>query len=485
MAEITDPLLKLVSGKPTSLASTDTIAQSKITNLTTDLGTLTSGVSAAQADADQALLDAAAASAAASVADGKAVAAQADADQALLDAAAAQADADQALLDAAAASAAAAVADGKAVAAQADATQALSDAAAAQATADAALPKAGGTITGDLAVSGDLVVEGTIISKSKENVVISDSFLDLNGGNVITASATAGGLTVNVKASGAAETVNAFAAGVLSTSAPTLTMSASSAFAANDIIQISGAAEAKNNGLFVVGAGGSGSTVFLKGIGGSSVSVNTPFVQNQLESASGQTATATKVDLAVIAVSDGSLTKVGAVALVAGTWCFNYQPAATDAAFAASWIALEAVTVPSLEAVLVSGSMIGANTEIGFLASVASAAEKGSLLYQHSDGELKLLASSVADGELDAVALENGGADKKVASVLGQKVLVKVDGTGPSIGDLLYVSAVAGSATKVVPTAGRIIKIGKCVGAISGGLYPVIYLPQYIADISA
>jgi len=443
MAEISDKVLVFNGGKAVTLGSTDTIAQSKITSLTTDLSTLTTNVGLAQTDADQALIDAAAASAAA------------------------------------------AVADGKAVDAQADATQALTDAAAAQATANDALPKAGGTITGDLAINGDLVVTGTIVSKSSENVIISDSFLDLNGGNTVTGGATAGGLTVNVRATGAAETVTAFVAGVVATSAPTLTMSASSSFAAGDIIQISDALEAKNNGLFVVGSGGSGSTVLLKGIGGSSVSANTPFVQNQLVTASGQTATATKVNLAVIAVSDGSLTKVGGVALAAGTWCFNYQAAATDALFASSWIALEVVTVPSLASVLASGSMIGANTEIGFLASVASTAEKGSLLYQHSDGELKLLSSAIAGGELDAVALEAGGASKKVASVLGQKVLVKVDGSAPAIGDLLYVSAVAGSAAVAVPTSGRIIKIGKCVGAVSGGLYPVIYLPQYIADITA
>jgi len=463
MAEITDKLLVLNGGKSVTLGS-DTVAQSKITNLVTDLSTLTTNVGLAQTDADQALTDAA-------TADGKAVAAQGTANTALANAA---------------------TADGKAVAAQGTANTALANAAtadgkavAAQATADAALPTAGGTITGDLAISGDLVVTGTIVSKSSENVIISDSFLDLNGGNTVTGGATAGGLTVNVRASGTAETVTAFVAGVVATSAPTLTMSASSSFAVGDIIQISDAAEAKNNGLFVVGSGGSGSTVLLKGIGGSSVSANTPFVQNQLVAASGQTATATKVNLAVIAVSDGSLTKTGAVALAAGTWCFNYQAAAIDTAFAASWIALEAVTVPSLASVLASGSMIGADTEIGFTASVQSTAVKGSLLYQHSDGELKLLASSVADGELDAVALEAGGAGKEVASVLGQKVLVKVDGSAPAIGDLLYVSAVAGSATTAVPTSGRIIKIGKCVGAVSGVLYPVIYLPQYIADITA
>ena len=486
MAEITgSDILRLLNGKSVTIGSTDTIAQAKITNLTSDLSTLTSDVSAAQADATQALADAA-------TADGKAVDAQADATQALSDAAAAQADATQALSDAAAAQADAtqaladaATADGKAVDAQADATQALSDAAAAQATANAALPAAGGTISGDLAVQGDLVVDGTLIAKSSENVLISDSFLDLNSGNVVTGGATAGGLTVNVKASGTAETVNAFVAGVVSTSAPSLTMSASSAFVEGDIIQISGAAESKNNGLFVVGAGGSGSTVLLKGVGGSSISANTPFVQNQLVAASGQSATATKVDLAVFAVSDGSLTKTGGSSLAAGTWCFNYKAAAKDTDFAASWIALEAVSIPSLTSVLAVGSMIGADQEIGFTASVASAAVKGDLLYQGSDGELKLLDSTVSEGELDAVALEAGGASKEVASVLGQKVLVGVTGTAPSIGDVLYVSATAGKAAKTAPASGRIIKVGKCVGAVSGGLYPVIFQPQIIADIAA
>ena len=64
---------------------------------------------------------------------------EADATQALSDAAAAQGDATQALLDAAAA--------------QGDATQALSDAAAAQSTANAALPASGGTLTGDVVLA--------------------------------------------------------------------------------------------------------------------------------------------------------------------------------------------------------------------------------------------------------------------------------------------------------------------------------------------
>ncbi len=544
MAEITNPLLQLIGGKPSTVAAGDTIAQSKITNLTTDLSTLTSDVSSAQADATQALSDAAAAqadatqalsdaAAAQSTADGAASAAsaaQADATQALSDAAAAQADATQALSDAAAAqstadgaasaasaaqadatqalsdaaaaqadatqalsdaAAAQSTADGAASAAsaaQADATQALSDAAAAQATADAALPLAGGTLTGPLAgtsasFSGDVVVQGNLISKGQVDVLISDSFLDLNAGNVDAVGATAAGLAINVKASGSPLTATAFVAGVgPAVSAPKMTI-VSSGLSAGDIVQVSGSVDGKNDGLFVV-AGVSGSDVSIKGVGGTAVDMaKTPFVQNQFEAQSGQSATVTKVDLAVLAASNG-LIQDSSGSISAGTFCYKYASAATESSFAV-WTAITAATVPTLAQVLSQGSMIGADTEIGFVATVASAAEKGSLLYQHSDGELKLLSSAISEGELDAVALEAGGSSKEVASVLGQKVFVKVDGTAPSVGDLLYVSGTAGSATKAVPTSGRIIKVGKCVGAVSGGLYPVIYLPQYIADISA
>ena len=519
MALYTDSILVLSGGKIQKISASDSLAitgsitaagfsgsganltsipQSAVTSLTTDLGTLTSDVASAQADATQALADAATADgkavaaqadatqalADAATADGKAVAAQADATQALADAADAQADATQALADAA-------TADGKAVAAQADATQALSDAADAQATADAALPKAGGTLTGpligtDATFSGDLVVEGSIVSKSQENVLISDSFLDLNAGNTITASATAGGLTVNVKASGAAESVSAFVAGVVATSAPSFTTTAASGFAAGDIIQISGAAEAKNNGLFVV-AGVSGSTVEIKGIGGTAVSVNTPFVQNDFVTASAQSATATKADIAVLAVSNGSLTKSGAVAIAAGVWCFNYQTSASDSEFAATWSEITASSVPTLAQVLTAGSMIGADNEIGFVINVAGAAVKGDLLYVGSDGEAKLISTAIAGGELEAVALEAGGSSKEVASVVGQKIWVGVTGAAPAVGDLLYVSATAGKGVVAAPTSGRLIKVGKCVGAVgsgaNSGLYPVLFQPQYLADL--
>lgn len=79
------------------------------------------------------------------------------ANSALSAASSAQSDADQALLDAAAANNAASSAQSAANDAQSDATQALSDAAAAQTTADDALPKAGGTMTGGIDLNGQTI----------------------------------------------------------------------------------------------------------------------------------------------------------------------------------------------------------------------------------------------------------------------------------------------------------------------------------------
>jgi hypothetical protein len=62
-----------------------------------------------------------------------------------------------------------------------------------------------------------------------------------------------------------------------------------------------------------------------------------------------------------------------------------------------------------------------------------------------------------------------------------------VAGAAPAVGDLLYVSATAGKAVVAAPTSGRLIKVGKCVGLVgsgaNSGLYPVLFQPQYLADL--
>lgn len=450
---------------------------------------------AAQSDATQALADAASAQSTADGAASAASAAQSTADSALSaanaaqsSANAAQSDATQALSDAAAAQSDATSALGAASAAQSDATQALSDAAAAQATANAALPASGTQIfDGDLTITGDLTVQGEVYSKVPTTVLVGDSFLDLNAGNTVTDSASPGGFTVNVKASGSPLTATAFVAGVVATSAPSFATSGS-ALVEGDIVQISGSVDSKNDGLYVVASGSSASTVYVKGVGGTSVDQSkTPFAKNQFSAQSGQSAIVTKVDLAVFSASNGLILDGNEVAIAAGTFCYKYAAAATDSAFSA-WTPISSVAIPTLEQVLASGSMLGDANKVGYELMVAANTDMGSIVYIDSAGVCQKLSSSVSGGELEGVTLAQSDTGsnsiEKVATLLGQKLMIKAkSGDEPSSGDLVYVSSVAGSVGKSVPSAGRVIKVGRCVGAAVGGLYPVIYLPQYIADL--
>lgn len=188
-------------------------------------------------------------------------------------------------------------------------------------------------VSGDVYIGGDLNVQGDIVSTGSTNALISDAFFDLSAGNTNTANARPGGLTINVKASGTSENISAFTAGVALTSAPTLTMTATSSFAAGDIIQISGATvDVTNNGLFIV-ASAVGSTVTLYGVGGTAVPAYAIFCQNQVVTGT-MSAVATKVDLALLAVSDGvSIKNSSGVAIAAGKLARAYYPAATLANF--------------------------------------------------------------------------------------------------------------------------------------------------------
>jgi hypothetical protein len=397
-----------------------------------------------------------------------------------------------------------------AAAAQSTADSAASAAAAAQATADAALPLSGGTLTGplvgtDLSLSGDLVVAGNIVNKGQLDVIISDSFLDLNAGNILS-SPTAGGFTVNVaKASGfTVETATAFVAGVASVSAPSMTIS-SSALAAGDIIQVSGSAGGKNDGLYVV-AGKSGSTVSIKGIGGVAPSAQVPFVQNQLVASSGESASVVKVDLAAMAVSNGSLLGADG-AIPAGAFCSVFVAGATEGAFSGAWSPIASMASATLQAAynngdgsiaLVSGKPLHVSgaadvqldprvqigSSIGFAKSVAAGVAKGDILFLDVDGVCKK-ASSVSFSDALYVALEantGGSAATKKVDFIGE-IYVGITGAAPAITDKLFLSGTAGLASKVSPVAGTIISLGAVVGAAVGGLYPVKFSPVEVASL--
>lgn len=388
------------------------------------------------------------------------------------------------------------------------ANSAASDASSALSLAQAALPSTGGTISGDLSVTGDLTVQGNIVSKGQVDVIISDSFLDLNSGNV-GSSATAGGFTVNVKkATGfSAETASAFVAGVGGTSAPSMTISGSQ-LAAGDIVQVSNSAGGKNDGLFVI-AGVSGSTVSIKGVGGSMPSAQVPFVQNQFITGSGESAIVVKIDLAAIAVSNGSL-QSSSGAISAGLLCYVYAAGATEAGVAGAWSVLASTASSSLQTAydngngaidLASGKDFEINSAgdgtadvvlnphivigsaIGFKKQVEANVSAGDILFLDTDGVCKKATSTVFSEAL-YVALEGtgGSAAQKKVDFLGE-IKVGIVGGAPGITDTLFLSSTAGKASKVAPVTGSVVSLGACVGAVAGGLYPVKFSPVVVAAL--
>lgn len=188
-------------------------------------------------------------------------------------------------------------------------------------------------IGGDLTVGGSLKIQGDIIAVGAKNVLIEDAFLDLGSGYTESQRRSLG-FTFNVSTASGSQLPDAsvdFTAGVLFSTAPKITVVGNIVtgfYSAGDIIQVSGASKADNNGLFGIEslAEVSGNTVFtLYGVGGSSVPGYALFLQNQVTTDSGNTVTICKVNLAVLAVADGSTIKdYGASPYAEGTLVTSY-----------------------------------------------------------------------------------------------------------------------------------------------------------------
>jgi len=187
----------------------------------------------------------------------------------------------------------------------------------------------------DLAVGGNLTVQGDIISGGTMDVVVSDNFIDLSNGQGNAAN-KAGGLTVNVKSSVARISLT----GSVFTGTDTFTLPAPAdpstagagggAIAAGDIIEIAGCTDlAGNNGLFVVASivGGAGGTVTIN----SAPQVQSPWAQTAFENGTETDVGATiagAVDLGVFCISDGALLDAGSNAIPVGQFVSAFDTAA-------------------------------------------------------------------------------------------------------------------------------------------------------------
>lgn len=224
----------------------------------------------------------------------------------------------------------------------------------------------GTTFSGDLGVGGDLTVQGDIISRGQVDVIFQDAFLDLGfPSSAPGTAANSGGFTVQMNRASTFTkgTVTTFTAG--GASAPTFTYTddgSSSLLAAGDIVAISGAGDSENDGYFVVDSVDQASfpqVVTIKGVGGTALDGSVPFCQTQFKAASTQTADAYKVDIAAVALADGSTNfkDSSGTAWPKGTFVTAYHTNATVGDFNANagWDALSSV---SLQEAYVTGNQI-------------------------------------------------------------------------------------------------------------------------------
>ena len=104
----------------------------------------------------------------------------------------------------------------------------------------------------NMLIDGDLTVNGTTTTIHSEVVNITDNHLDLNADYTTTVAQT-GGIVVNVLPTSTADAVGGvFTAGVAATSNPTVVTTGSGTFAAGDVIQIAGADDQSNDGIYEV-----------------------------------------------------------------------------------------------------------------------------------------------------------------------------------------------------------------------------------------
>jgi len=157
---------------------------------------------------------------------------------------------------------------------------------------------------GDVTIKGNLIVQGDSSSIESETIRVGDNHLYMNDGYTVAVAQT-GGLVVNRLPTATIDTVAAggFTAGVAAVSNPTIATTGATTFALSDIIQVSGANNDENNGLYEV-LSHAANVLIVRGIGLTATVED--FTQNQLVTDTTVAGAITKVTVDVIrAGTDG------------------------------------------------------------------------------------------------------------------------------------------------------------------------------------
>jgi hypothetical protein len=160
-------------------------------------------------------------------------------------------------------------------------------------------------VNSDTVINGNLNVIGTKTQISSVNVDVEDNHLYLNAGYTAITAQT-GGLAVNYSPIvNEAQAIASFTAGVAAASDPVITLAgAVASVVAGNFIQVSGAADLSNNGIYEVQAV-AGNDITLRGVGLNATVED--FTQNQVTTDGTAGGTVTHVNLSVLrAGTDGA-----------------------------------------------------------------------------------------------------------------------------------------------------------------------------------
>lgn len=173
-------------------------------------------------------------------------------------------------------------------------------------------------IKGNAIVRGDLTVIGTTTTTHEESLQVGDEYIDMNFGDTTVAAAT-GGMVVNYLPTATTTTVatGGFTAGVPAGAQPQVITTGSATFTAGDIIMISGAANAGNNGFCEVDSH-VGTTLKIKGIG--TTGTVEDFSHNQFTTDATVQGTITKVNVSVMRSGTDGVWETGKGATVPITY---------------------------------------------------------------------------------------------------------------------------------------------------------------------
>jgi hypothetical protein len=202
-------------------------------------------------------------------------------------------------------------------------------------------------------ITGNLLVQGTTTTVESEIVNIKDNFLYLNDGYTTT-SALEGGFVVNSLPTATNDTVavGGFTAGVAATSNPTVATTGAATFAAGDFIQVSGAADQENDGLYEV-VSHAANVLTIAGVGTTGRTYN--FFQNQFATDTTAQGTITKVTVGVTQVDTSGNLQYGYGADT-GTFTFDDLATSTGITLQTAYVAGNTITTSAAEgSVVIAG----------------------------------------------------------------------------------------------------------------------------------